>query len=92
MEREFSFGGTNLKVILSNAASTDYDLTGQVVWPAAYVLCSWLSSLPRSYFQNKMALELGAGIGKFYIWMRKLKNKRSCWTSSSTLLQTSGSY
>jgi len=63
----FSFGDVQLKVKLSNAASTDFDLTGQVVWPAAEVLCKYVQHIActgiEGDFQNKISLELGAGVG-----------------------------
>jgi methylase of polypeptide subunit release factors len=42
----------------------DFDLTGQVLWPAAEVLCFYFLSLSKgSFFDGKRGLELGAGVG-----------------------------
>jgi hypothetical protein len=43
--------------------SADYDLTGQVLWPASKVLCDHILSQPPSTFANQLCLELGAGVG-----------------------------
>jgi predicted nicotinamide N-methyase len=45
-----------------NSASTDYDLTGQVIWPGATVLAEYLLT-HSSIIQGKTVLELGAGTG-----------------------------
>lgn len=45
-----------------NSASTDYDLTGQVIWPGATVLAEYLLT-HSSIIEGKTVLELGAGTG-----------------------------
>ncbi|KAL6046759.1 Methyltransferase-like protein 21A, variant 2 [Balamuthia mandrillaris] len=40
--RTFTFGEFSVDILLSNAASTDYDLTGQVLWPAASYLSEYI--------------------------------------------------
>lgn len=47
---------------VSKAASTDYDLTGQIVWPVS-VFLSWFILKNRNLFEGKHAVELGAGCG-----------------------------
>lgn len=45
-----------------NSASTDYDLTGQIVWPASDALAMYIID-HQSMFQDKVVLEVGAGAG-----------------------------
>ena len=48
----------------SAAASTDYDLTGQVIWPSARLLsCFIVRRLRRAALAGQDVLELGAGCG-----------------------------
>ena len=62
----FSFGEgpqeRSLELEVSTAACTDHDLTGQILWPGARLLCHWLGKQPDSFF-SAPALELGAGTG-----------------------------
>jgi predicted nicotinamide N-methyase len=49
---------------LHNAATTDHDLTGQIVWPAAKLLASFLTQHVDIFCSEvPMILELGAGAG-----------------------------
>lgn len=61
--RDFTFGDVNLQINCSPSASTDYDLTGQVLWPGASVLSSYLASNTPMLLQHICACELGAGLG-----------------------------
>lgn len=56
--------GTILEVPMKASAgsTTDYDLTGQTVWPAARMLSSFILS-HGEFFQNRAVLELGCGTG-----------------------------
>jgi predicted nicotinamide N-methyase len=45
------------------AASTDFDLTGQIVWPAARLLCWYLARFGEEELSGRPCLELGAGCG-----------------------------
>ncbi len=47
------------------AASTDYDLTGQIVWQAAKVFSEWLcfDNNGEQLLGDKSVLELGSGPG-----------------------------
>eukprot|EP00667_Euglena_gracilis_P024401 EG_transcript_28047 len=58
----FSFGAVPLRLRLLRSSCTDYDLTGQVVWPACYALCNYILRHPH-VFQGKRVLELGSGAG-----------------------------
>jgi len=63
-EQEWSFGELTVRARSSNAASTDYDLTGQVPWPALTVLGHWLASDGgAAVVRGRSCLELGAGTG-----------------------------
>jgi hypothetical protein len=62
----FTFGEgpkeRTLQLEVSTAACTDHDLTGQILWPGARLLCHWLAKQPDDFFTSP-ALELGAGTG-----------------------------
>ena len=45
------------------SASTDYDLTGQVIWQAADIMSVWFVEEFLDEFKDKNVLELGAGPG-----------------------------
>ena len=49
------------KLLCSNQSSTDRDLTGQIVWPAATMLCYFIAKNHNTIFQNTDVIELGAG-------------------------------
>eukprot|EP00644_Phytophthora_capsici_P001906 jgi/Phyca11/6817/fgenesh1_pm.PHYCAscaffold_14_\ len=50
------------KLLSSHAASTDHDLTGQVVWPVSIFL-AWYLVAHRDDIAGKTVVELGAGAG-----------------------------
>lgn len=54
--------GISQTFFASPAASTDYDLTGQVLWPGAKYLAEYLLS-HKELIENKLILEVGAGSG-----------------------------
>mmetsp|Transcript_1150 Transcript_1150/g.2113 ORF Transcript_1150/g.2113 Transcript_1150/m.2113 type:complete len:110 (+) Transcript_1150:93-422(+) len=60
---EFEHNGFKQSVLALQSASTDYDLTGQVIWQAANIMSVWLVEefLPR--MKDKRVLELGSGPG-----------------------------
>ena len=61
--KTFAFGAHSpLSLLVSSAACTDHDLTGQLDWPGARLLCHWLALQPDALFA-KPCLELGAGTG-----------------------------
>jgi predicted nicotinamide N-methyase len=48
----------------SQAATTDYDLTGQILWPVSVLLGHYLaSSRGRQLLRNRNVVEMGAGCG-----------------------------
>ena len=58
----YEIGGVAQRVRCSMAASTDHDLTGQVVWPVS-VLLGWFVARERERFRGARVLEVGAGCG-----------------------------
>ena len=61
-EETFVFGDVQQRLLCSKAATTDYDLTGLVVWPASQIL-AWYVVQTRHIFEGKHVLEVGAGCG-----------------------------
>lgn len=54
----------SIQLASSPAASTDYDLTGQILWPVSYLLAYYLAShVGQSQMRNRHVVELGAGCG-----------------------------
>jgi predicted nicotinamide N-methyase len=48
----------------SQAATTDYDLTGQIIWPVSVLLSHYLASSPgRQLLRKRNVVEMGAGCG-----------------------------
>ena len=43
--------------------AADYDLTGQILWPAATLLANYIAAKPSILTGRCCALELGAGLG-----------------------------
>ena len=62
--QEWKYGELSIAAKCSMAASTDYDLTGQVPWPALTVIGYWLASPDgTATVKGAHCCELGAGIG-----------------------------
>ena len=59
----FTHGEFTQGVYALNTASTDFDLTGQVIWQAANIMGAWLVEEHLPHFENATILELGAGPG-----------------------------
>ncbi|CAH1775980.1 unnamed protein product [Owenia fusiformis] len=60
---KLEINNTSLEIwALHSASSTDFDLTGQIVWPACRVLALYLSHHP-GLIGDRKTLELGAGVG-----------------------------
>lgn len=57
-----TIGDHTQKFYASPAASTDYDLTGQIVWPGAKHLYSYILQNP-GLIEGKIVLEVGSGSG-----------------------------
>ncbi|XP_021604820.1 protein N-lysine methyltransferase METTL21A [Manihot esculenta] len=58
----FTFGSHVLQLLCLQSASTDFDLTGQLVWPGAKLLNDYLSK-NAEMLQGCSVLELGSGVG-----------------------------
>ncbi|KAL6657501.1 hypothetical protein ACP70R_005281 [Stipagrostis hirtigluma subsp. patula] len=58
----FTFGSQVLHLLCLRAASTDYDLTGQLVWPGAVLMNNYLSEHPETV-KGRSVIELGSGVG-----------------------------
>lgn len=58
----FTFGSHELRLLCLRAASTDFDLTGQLVWPGAVIMNNYLSQYPE-IVNGYSVIELGSGIG-----------------------------
>ncbi|CAI5458150.1 unnamed protein product [Closterium sp. Yama58-4] len=60
--RSFSFNDISVPLYCLAAAATDYDLTGQIVWPGAAILADYLTAHPQEV-AGKAVVEVGAGAG-----------------------------
>lgn len=58
----FTFGTHALHLYCLRSASTDYDLTGQLVWPGAVLLNNYLS-MNAEILEGRSVIELGSGVG-----------------------------
>ncbi|CAA2991962.1 N-lysine methyltransferase METTL21A [Olea europaea subsp. europaea] len=58
----FTFGSHVLELYCLQSASTDFDLTGQLVWPGAVLLNDYLSKNAET-LQGSSVIELGSGVG-----------------------------
>ncbi|XP_010417827.1 PREDICTED: protein N-lysine methyltransferase METTL21A-like isoform X2 [Camelina sativa] len=59
---KFTFGSHVLELYCLQSASTDFDLTGQLVWPGAMLMNGYLSE-NAEILQGCSILELGSGVG-----------------------------
>lgn len=60
--KSFNYGSKTIDVYCLQSSSTDYDLTGQIIWPGAELLNKFLAQNFLS-FQGLSILELGSGVG-----------------------------
>lgn len=58
----YEIGDVSQRVLCLQSASTDHDLTGQVVWPVS-VLLAWFVASRRERLRGSRVLEVGAGCG-----------------------------
>lgn len=58
----FTFGSQVLQLFCLQSASTDFDLTGQLVWPGAMLLNNYISNNPE-ILHGRSVMELGSGVG-----------------------------
>ncbi|KAK3408437.1 hypothetical protein EUGRSUZ_J00675 [Eucalyptus grandis] len=59
---KFTFGSQVLELYCLQSASTDFDLTGQLVWPGAMLLNEYLSKNV-DLLRGCSVIELGSGVG-----------------------------
>ncbi|KAL3829695.1 hypothetical protein ACJIZ3_018497 [Penstemon smallii] len=59
---KFTFGSEVLELYCLQSASTDFDLTGQLVWPGAVLLNDYLSE-NAEILRGCSVIELGSGVG-----------------------------
>jgi len=81
-KRSFEFGGYRVDVLLLESAATDYDLTGQVIWPAAWVLSKFILR-NIELFSGKSVLEVGSGIGVTGLLASQINNSVCVLTDSN---------
>ncbi|EGR27869.1 s-adenosylmethionine-dependent methyltransferase, putative [Ichthyophthirius multifiliis] len=60
--KKFQYKDCEQEYQASVSCSTDWDLTGQIVWRAAEQLAEFIVD-NKEAFKNKTCLELGAGVG-----------------------------
>ncbi|XBI89843.1 hypothetical protein VPH35_027593 [Triticum aestivum] len=60
--KTFTYGSQELQLLCLSSACTDYDLTGQLVWPGAVLMNTYLSEHPETV-KGCSLIELGSGIG-----------------------------
>ncbi|XP_048325211.2 uncharacterized protein LOC107410619 isoform X2 [Ziziphus jujuba] len=58
----FTFGSQVIQLFCLHSASTDFDLTGQLVWPGAMLLNDYISK-NSELLQGRSVIELGSGVG-----------------------------
>ncbi|KAL5720261.1 hypothetical protein ACHQM5_012940 [Ranunculus cassubicifolius] len=58
----FTFGSHVVQLLCLQSASTDFDLTGQMIWPGAMLLNNYLSK-NTDILQGCTVIELGSGVG-----------------------------
>lgn len=60
--RPWRFRDLEVTILALETAATDFDLTGQVVWPAADALSHYIACYP-GLFAGRRVLEVGSGVG-----------------------------
>ncbi|CAM9002858.1 unnamed protein product [Rhodiola kirilowii] len=58
----FTFGSHTLELFCLQSASTDFDLTGQIIWPGAMLMNDFLSKNVH-ILEGCSVIELGSGAG-----------------------------
>ncbi|KAN0041689.1 hypothetical protein ACTFIV_004235 [Dictyostelium citrinum] len=71
VKKTIEYFGVNVKLNVLDSASTDFDLTGQVIWPSAQVLTQYIIKNQDEY-KNKKILEVGSGVGVCGLFLAKL--------------------
>ncbi|EAL64861.1 hypothetical protein DDB_G0285209 [Dictyostelium discoideum AX4] len=71
VKKTLEYFGVNVNLNVLDSASTDFDLTGQVIWPSAQVLTQYIIKNQEEY-KNKKILEVGSGVGVCGLFLAKL--------------------
>ncbi|EFA80249.1 hypothetical protein PPL_07074 [Heterostelium album PN500] len=71
-KKEVECCGLSVNLYVLNSASTDYDLTGQVIWPAAKMLTRYIVNNSNIYDPNNPILEVGSGVGVCGLFLARL--------------------
>ncbi|XP_027343526.1 protein N-lysine methyltransferase METTL21A isoform X3 [Abrus precatorius] len=71
---KFTFGSLDIQLFCLHSASTDFDLTGQLVWPGAMLMNDYLSK-NIEMLQGCTVIELGSGVGVTGILCSRFCNK-----------------
>mmetsp|Transcript_26799 Transcript_26799/g.63749 ORF Transcript_26799/g.63749 Transcript_26799/m.63749 type:complete len:255 (+) Transcript_26799:3-767(+) len=66
----FSFGAHQVVLKALKGSTTEWDLTGQIIWPAASLLCDYILE-HKTDFIGRHVLEVGAGCGLSGIFTAK---------------------
>ena len=61
-----------------HASAADYDLTGQIMWPAAQLLADYLAANPAIMQGCRCAVELGSGLGFPGLLAAKVRCQAGC--------------
>lgn len=70
--------------------AADYDLTGQIMWPAAQLLADYLAANPSVMTGCRCALELGSGLGLPGLLCAKVRHCPYLWYQQNLGLSTCG--
>ncbi|CAI5738020.1 unnamed protein product [Hyaloperonospora brassicae] len=83
--QEFDFGLALQKLRCAHAASTDHDLTGQVVWLVSAFL-AWYLVAHREELAGKTVVELGAGTGLSGLLASQLRAAHTALTDGNDIV------
>ncbi|KAK5580801.1 hypothetical protein RB653_000825 [Dictyostelium firmibasis] len=71
VKKTIEYFGVDVKLNVLDSAATDFDLTGQVIWPSAQVLTQYIIKNQEEY-KNKKILEVGSGVGVCGLFLARL--------------------
>ncbi|GAM21709.1 hypothetical protein SAMD00019534_048840, partial [Acytostelium subglobosum LB1] len=72
VKKKIVVNNIDINVYLLNSAATDYDLTGQVIWPAASMLTHYIVNDVDRYSNDNKVLEVGSGVGICGMFLARL--------------------
>ncbi|KAF2069594.1 hypothetical protein CYY_009085 [Polysphondylium violaceum] len=85
-KKPIEYFGVDILVNVLNSASTDFDLTGQVIWPAAQVLTQYIISNQHEY-RDKNILEVGSGVGVCGLFLARLGQPCTLSDNNETVME-----